>query len=286
VNPTKTVGLIPHRDRPFAHSLARATAEWFADHDVDVRIPREEAEASGLEALTCETEKFVEGLDLVITLGGDGTMLYTVQLVYPDPVPVLGVNAGQLGYLTALEPDELDAALPRLLAGDYSVSERMMLEVRYETANGTQREYALNETVLEKREAGHLVRFDLSINGSAFTTYAADGVIVATPTGSTAYSFSARGPIASPALHCMMLTPISPHMLFDRSLVLAEHEELDFVVSGNREVVATMDGRRVALLVAGDRVTCRAAAEPLRMVEMRTRDFHQILRAKFDLPDR
>ncbi|MGH8978645.1 MAG: NAD(+)/NADH kinase [Acidimicrobiia bacterium] len=286
MNPSQAVGLIPHRERPLAHTLARDAAHWFTAHDVEVRVPREEAAASGLEAHACDTEKFVEGLDLVITLGGDGTMLHTVQLVYPDPVPVLGVNAGQLGYLTALEPEEFDGALPRLLTGDYSVSERMMLEVVYETRGGTLREYALNETVLEKREAGHLVRFDLSINGSAFTTYAADGVIVATPTGSTAYSFSARGPIASPALRCLMLTPISPHMLFDRSLVLAEHEELDFVVSGNREVVATMDGRRVALLVAGDRVTCRAAAEPMRMVEMRSRDFHQILRAKFDLPDR
>jgi NAD+ kinase len=286
MNATRAVGLIPHRERPLAHTLARAAVEWFGTRDVEIRVPREEAEAAGLPYLGCDPEKFVEGLDLVITLGGDGTMLYTVQLVYPHPVPILGVNAGQLGYLTALEPDEFDLALPRLLNGDYSVSERMMLEVVYETRTGTQREFALNETVLEKREAGHLVRFDLFINGSPFTTYAADGVIVATPTGSTAYSFSARGPIASPALSCLVLTPISPHMLFDRSLVLAANEELDFVVTGNREVVATMDGRRVALLVAGDRVLCRAAAEPLRLVELRTRDFHQILRAKFSLPDR
>ena len=286
MNALTAVGLIPHRERPLAHSLAQTAAAWFLERDVEVRVPRDEAEAAGLAHLACDAEKFVPGLDLVITLGGDGTMLYTVQLVYPDPVPILGVNAGQLGYLTALEPDELEPALPRLLAGDFSVSERMMLEVALTTAGGVRREYALNETVLEKREAGHLVRFDLSINGSAFTTYAADGVIVATATGSTAYSFSARGPIVSPALRCLVLTPISPHMLFDRSLVLAETEELDFVVTGSREVIATMDGRRVAQLAVGDRVTCRAADEPLRLAQLRPRDFHQILKAKFALPDR
>jgi NAD+ kinase len=286
VSALTAVGLIPHRERALSHSLAQTAAAWFLERDVEVRVPRDEAEAAGLAHLACDAEKFVPGLDLVISLGGDGTMLYTVQLVYPDPVPILGVNAGQLGYLTALEPDELEPALPRLLAGDFSVSERMMLEVALTTADGVRCEYALNETVLEKREAGHLVRFDLSINGSAFTTYAADGVIVATATGSTAYSFSARGPIVSPALRCLVLTPISPHMLFDRSLVLAATEELDFVVTGSREVIATMDGRRVAQLAVGDRVTCRAADEPLRLAQLRPRDFHQILKAKFALPDR
>ena len=214
-------------------------------------------------------------------------MLHTVQLVYPDPVPILGVNAGQLGYLTAIEPDELEPALPRLLAGDFAVSERMMLEVALTTAGGVRCEYALNEAVLEKREAGHLVRFDLSINGSAFTTYAADGVIVATPTGSTAYSFSARGPIVSPALRCLVLTPISPHMLFDRSLVLAatrgarlrRHRQ-----PGGRRHDGRSPGR--ASSRSGDRVTCRAADEPLRLAQLRPRDFHQILKAKFALPDR
>lgn len=286
MNALTAVGLIPHRERALSHSLAQTAAAWFLERDVEVRVPRDEAEAAGLAHLACDAEKFVPGLDLVISLGGDGTMLYTVQLVYPDPVPILGVNAGQLGYLTALEPDELEPALPRLLAGDFSVSERMMLEVALTTADGVRCEYALNETVLEKREAGHLVRFDLSINGSAFTTYAADGVIVATATGSTAYSFSARGPIVSPVLRCLVLTPISPHMLFDRSLVLAATEELDFVVTGSREVIATMDGRRVAQLAVGDRVTCRAADEPLRLAQLRPRDFHQILKAKFALPDR
>jgi NAD+ kinase len=282
----RAVGLVPHRERPLARTLALAAAEWFRDHDVDVRLPKPEAEAASLSHLGVDTDVFARDLDLVVTLGGDGTMLHTVQLVYPHPVPVLGVNAGQLGYLTAIEPDELERALPRLVAGDYLVSERMMLEVELHTNGASRTEYALNEAVLERQESGHLVRFDLAINGSAFTTYAADGVIVATPTGSTAYSFSVHGPIASPALECILLTPISPHMLFDRTLVLAAHETLEFVVAGSREAVCTLDGRHVALLAPGDNVRCRAAADPLHLVEMRARDFHQILKTKFALPDR
>lgn len=282
----RAVGLVPHRERPLAHTLARAAAAWFAERGVEVRLPAEEAKAAGLPHLACAIESFAAGLDLVVSIGGDGTMLHTVQLAYPAGVPMLGVNAGQLGYLTTIEPAELDGTLPRLLAGDFAVVERTMLEVDVTAAGASRREHALNEAVLEKRQPGHLVRFELSINGTPFTTYAADGVIVATPTGSTAYSFSARGPIASPALACLMLTPISPHMLFDRTLVLAPDEELDFTVVGNREVVCTMDGRHVDVLQPGDRVVCRVAADPLRVVELRPRDFHQILKAKFSLPDR
>jgi len=284
---TRTVGLVPHRDRGLAHELARAATGWFHEHDVEVHIPAEEADFVDLAELGVATDTFAAGLDLVVSLGGDGTMLHAVDLVYPAPVPILGVNVGQLGYLTEVEPDELFASIPRLVAGDYAVSERMVLEVRVTSrgpSSGTW--FALNEAALEKRRSGHLIRLDVSINGSAFTTYAADGVIVATPTGTTAYSFSVRGPIASPALRCLVLTPVSPHMLFDRSLVLADGEELGFDVCDDRGVVLTIDGRELGELDAGDHIRCAAATEPLRLASLRARDFHQVLKAKFDLPDR
>jgi NAD+ kinase len=283
----KRVGLVPHRERPVALTLAREAAAWLRAHEVEVRLPEAEAYAAGLEEYACDVSAFTDGLDVVISLGGDGTMLHTFQLVYPEPVALLGVNVGQLGYLTALEPDDLAMALPHIVAGDYAVSDRSVLEVHVHSAGpagGTW--FALNETVLEKVRAGHLVRLEVSINGSPFTTYAADGVIVATPTGSTAYSFSARGPIVSPALHCVLLTPVSPHMLFDRTLLLGPEEELEFVVSDGSIVALTVDGREVGELVAGNRVTSRAAARPAHVITFAPRDFHQILKAKFALPDR
>ncbi len=283
----RSVGLVPHRDRIRSHELAHETATWLTEHGIEVRVPTDLAHAAGLDPYAVDAADFAAGIDLVISLGGDGTMLHTVQLVYPAPVPIIGVNIGQLGYLSELEPHELAGWLARLVAGEFEVSERMMLAVEVESAgSGRGSWFALNEAVVEKQRTGHLIYLDVSINGSAFTSYAADGVIIATPTGSTAYSFSARGPIASPALRCLLLTPISPHMLFDRSLVLAPDEELELVVSEGRNVALTLDGRELGELVSGDRVRCRAAAEPLRLASVGSRDFHQILKLKFSLPDR
>src|SRR5207342_1391221 len=145
------------------------------------------------------------------------------------------------------------------------VTERMVLQITVESdgpASG--KWYALNEAVLEKVHTGRLVRLEVEINSAPFTTYAADGVIIATPTGSTAYSFSARGPIVSPRHRCLLLTPVSPHMLFDRSLVLDPDEELRFTVTDNRAAVLTLDGREVGELAAGDVVVCTAAKSPTR----------------------
>jgi NAD+ kinase len=200
---------------------------------------------------------------------------------------VLGVNVGQMGYLTEVEPSEFDSALARLVAGDYEVAERMVLEITVESGGSAKgRWFALNEAVLEKVHTGRLARLEVDINGTFFTTYAADGVIIATPTGSTAYSFSARGPIVSPRHRCLLLTPVSPHMLFDRSLVLAPEEVLRFTVLDDRSVILTADGRELGELDAGDSVSCRGGDRPARIVTFGPRDFHQILKAKFGLADR
>ena len=273
----RAVGLLPHPTRETAAVLARHASERLAAHGIDVRGPAEDDRGT-LDP---------EGLDVIISLGGDGTMLRAVDLAYEAGVPVLGVNVGQMGYLAEVEPDDFDAALDRLVAGDYEVAERMVLEMTVVSA-GTARGhwFALNEAVLEKVHTGRLARLEVEINGTYFTTYAADGVIVATPTGSTAYSFSARGPIVSPRNRCVLLTPVSPHMLFDRSLVLAPEETLRFRVCDNHSVALTLDGRELGELAADDAVTFRGGGLPARIVTLWPRDFHQILKAKFGLSDR
>jgi NAD+ kinase len=272
----RAVGLLPHPNREAAAELARYATVRLAGHGIDVRSPGDPA-----------AELDAAGLDVVISLGGDGTMLRAVDLAYEAGVPVLGVNVGQLGYLTEVEPGDFDSALDRLVSGDYEVAERMVLEIEVESASPAQgRWFALNEAVLEKVHTGRLARLEVVINGTFFTTYAADGVIVATPTGSTAYSFSAGGPIVSPRHRCLLLTPVSPHMLFDRSLVLAAEETLRFVVCDDRSVVLTADGRELGELAAGDAVSCRGGTLPARIVTLGPRDFHQILKAKFGLSDR
>ena len=272
----RSVGVVVHPDRPRAMELRAQVAATLREHGIDVRVTDADRPVA-----------FAEGLDLVISLGGDGTMLRAVDLAHEAGVPVLGVNAGQLGYLTEVEPADLGAALDRVIARDYEVIERMVLEITVESdgpAHG--KWFALNEAVLEKSHTGRLVRLEVEINGTPFTTYAADGVIVATPTGSTAYNFSARGPIVSPRHRCLLLTPVSPHMLFDRSLVLDPDETIRFVVSDDRSVVLTADGLELGDLAGGDAVSCTGGAHPARIVTFGPRDFHQILKAKFGLADR
>ena len=275
----RTVGLVPHPHRETAARLAAQATEQLTAHGIDVRCAKSDDD----ETADLDTT----GLDVVISLGGDGTMLRAVDMAYDAGVPVLGVNVGQMGYLTEVEPSEFEVALDRLVAGDYEVAERMVLAITVETAGSAQgRWFALNEAVLEKVHTGRLARLDVDINGSFFTSYAADGVIVATPTGSTAYSFSARGPFVSPRHRCILLTPVSPHMLFDRSLVLAPEETLRFTVRDDRSVALTADGRELGELAAGDTVSCTGGPRPARIVTLGPRDFHQILKAKFGLADR
>jgi NAD+ kinase len=214
--PMQTIGLVPHRDRPVAHKLAHRAATWLTDHGCDVRVPASLTAASSLDAYAVDDERFADGLDLAISLGGDGTMLEAVQLVYPAPVPLLGVNVGILGYLTELEPEQLDDWLPRLVAGDFAVSERTMLAVDVESAGSVRGSwYALNETVVEKLRSGHLIYIDVSINGSAFTSYAADGLIVSAarscrPTCAARCSRRSLRTCSSTARSCCRSTTRSP----------------------------------------------------------------------------
>ena len=201
---------------------------------------------------------------------------------------MLGVNVGQLGYLTEVEPADALAAVSKVLAGDHGTEERMLVSIRVEAHAdlGPLPSTALNEAVLEKTPMGHTVRIAVYLDGDFFTTYAADGLILATPTGSTAYSFSARGPILDPELRALVLTPVSPHMLFDRSLVLSPGLEVRLEVLGHRPATLSVDGRNVGLLHEGDAVVCTASPLTARLVTFGPRDFHRILKTKFGLSDR
>jgi NAD+ kinase len=282
------VGLVLHHQREEAASVTREVASWLADQGHEVELPEPDANLAGLEDRGVPEDWFGQGLDLVVSLGGDGTMLRTVSLVAADDVPVLGVNFGQLGYLTEIEPVDLTRSLERFFAGEHRIEERMLLEVRLALgAAGDERRWvALNEAVLERTSAGHTVRLGVDLDGDFFTTYAADALIVATPTGSTAYSLSARGPIVAPDHRAILLTPVSPHMLFDRTLILNADEVVRLEVQGHRPATLSVDGQPVVDLVDGDAIECQASAHAARLVTFGARDFHQILKAKFGLADR
>lgn len=278
------VGMVVHRDRGEARLLAKRAIAWLGERGHQVRIPADDAAALDLPEFACPDEALCDDLGLAVSLGGDGTMLRTVELVAPAGVPILGINVGRLGYLPECEPDDLEGALERFFAGDYLTEERMTLDVRSD--GKFEPVTALNEAWLEKTVPGHTVHMRLAIAGSVFTTYAADGLIVSTPTGSTAYNLSVRGPIVSPTLRAMIVKAVSPHQLFDFPLVLGPDEEVRIEVLEGRTATLLVDGRNIGELVPGDAITCRASAHPARLVRFGERDFHQILKAKFGLTDR
>ena len=283
-----TIALVVHHERPEAARVAGDTADWLLGLGHRVRLPFGDAERAGHPDLGMDEGELCVDLDVVVSLGGDGTMLRTVAMVAERDVPVIGVNFGQLGYLTDVEPDGVRPALESFLTDGNDYEQRMLLAVDVASTGplGGSHLVALNEVVLEKTTSGHTVRIDVDLDGARFTPYAADGLIVATPTGSTAYNFSARGPIVEPTHRALLLTPVSPHMLFDRTLVLDDDAEVRLTVAGHRPAALVVDGRNLGSLRPGDSLTCRAAAHSARLVMFGPRDFHAILKAKFGLSDR
>lgn len=280
------VGLVLHQQRAVVKEIAERAIEWLDTHGHSVRVPEAEGAILGIPG-TADVV-FAQDLSLVLSLGGDGTMLRAVSLVAPSEVDVLGINIGHLGYLTEIEPDAVETALERYFAGDYSIEYRMLLTVSVAREGVTEAvvEHALNEAVIEKTAPGHTIRLAVSIDGEYFTTYAADALIVATPTGSTAYAFSARGPIVDPEHRALLLTPVSPHMLFDRTLVLEPDTVVELTVVEHRQATLTIDGQHISELPEGTTVRCRASRHSARLVTFGPREFHRILKNKFGLNDR
>ncbi len=281
-----SVGLVPHLARRQAWELIASLAVDLEQRGVEVRVPASDAEVTGLGRWAAPDAEFARGLGLAFSLGGDGTMLRTVDLVLAEEVPVLGVHVGHLGYLTAIDPEALPAALPALIAGDYTVEERMTvaIEVRRPGVGALEHFHALNDAVVEKSSPGNTVRLGVAFNGQPFLDYSTDGLIIASPTGSTAYAFSVRGPIVSPLMRALVVVPVSPHMLFDRSLVLDGDETVTATVLDGRAGTLFVDGRDAGLLPEGTTVVCRQGRWMARLVTFGPRSFHRILTTKFALP--
>lgn len=284
------VVIMAHHERLDARALADSTASWLRDRDHEAWMLPDDASTSALDHLA--SDRPAGDADLVLCLGGDGTMLRAVRLLDGAPVPLLGVNMGRLGYLTEIEVGSVTDALERFErgadAGHWHLDERMMLSIVVTAADGTRQGSwrALNEAVVEKRVSGHTVHLLVRIDGEPFTSYAADGLIVSTPTGSTAYSMSARGPIVSPKHRALLVTPVAPHMLFDRSLVLDPTETVQIEVLGERATAVAVDGRPVGDLTAGSTVMCTPSSKTARFVRFGAHHYHQVLKAKFGLADR
>lgn len=245
------IALVPHENRERTLSLARRLAAEIRRRGAEALASPENAAALGVEPTG-----FGPGLDLVIAVGGDGTVLRAVQISRESGAPVFGVNDGRLGFLAEGTPGELPYILDRLVSGEWYASERMLLSA---SVNGGPPAVGLNDVVIEKVENQRIIRLALSLEGDLFTNYRGDGVVIATATGSTAYNLSAGGPLVDPALDLLLVTPVAPHSLFSRSMVFPPGLALSFEVMEDRSVGVGVDGIEIATVPPGGRVTVKGA---------------------------
>ncbi|MCB1028739.1 MAG: NAD(+)/NADH kinase [Microthrixaceae bacterium] len=294
------IGLVAHHDRPLAHDLAAMVIAWAESLHASVLIPTGDAEVLGRPSLGVADDELC-GADVVIAIGGDGTVLRGVGLVADARVPLVALNAGQLGYLADVTPDRAEWALGELAAGRGWTEDRMRISatltgVPDDPSTDAGRESGestvlgpltgLNEVVVDRAETGHTVRLRVHLDGVFFTSYVADGMVVATPTGSTAYAFSVRGPIVAPTHRALLMVPVAPHLLFDRALVMEASSVIELEVVGHRSAKVSLDGQGGFDLPPGGRVTCRTAAVPARFIRFEEHRFHDVLKRKFSLADR
>lgn len=285
----RTVGII---SRPRRADIARVVPpliEWLQAHGAEVLCDSETGGCLGpLTVRTQKREELPAQSDLLIVLGGDGTLLSAARLVADRPVPILAVNLGGLGFLTTVPLDDLYEILEEVFLGKSKVSERVMLEAQVVRAGSIiRRQIALNDAVLNKAALARIMDVELRVDGEYVTTYKADGLILSTPTGSTAYSLSAGGPIIYPAVEAFVVTPICPHTLTNRPLVIpdAAQIEIDFQAEDDT-VFLTLDGQIGIKLVKGDRVIVRKASEKLRLVIPSKKTYYQVLRSKLKWGER
>ena len=274
--PVHRVGICAKPRSAAAQRAARELAEWLTARGVEV-MRDDTLGAGGLERRV-----LAEKADLLVVLGGDGTLLSVAREVGARPVPILGVNLGTLGFLAEFAPSEEREVLERVLRGDYTTVERMRLDVRALRGGREQfRSHALNDAVIARTDLSRMIDLEASADGVPVTTYHGDGLIVATPTGSTAYTLSAGGPILMPGARVFVLTPICPHALAQRPLVLPDSARLSVLVHP-REGAAhlTVDGQLGLALEEGDRIELAASRHPAQFVASPFRSRFDVLRTK------
>ncbi len=282
-----TVGIISKPKKTELAEVVPALKQWLEQRGITVLLDRETAMSlEGVQPGVPRTE-LAGRVDLLVVLGGDGTLLAAARAVGDRPLPILAVNLGGLGFLTAVTLPELYAALEQVLGGHHEVDcrRRLMVEVKREIGLGEAEVvatyHALNDAVLNKASIARILDFDAYLDGEFVSSYKADGLIIATPTGSTAYSLAAGGPIVAPAVDAVLVTPIASHTLTNRPLVVPGNSTIEVVVKSQEETVfLTVDGQVGLALHHGDRVVCRPSPRTVRLIRPPGKSYFEMLRSK------
>ncbi|MFC3897934.1 NAD(+)/NADH kinase [Lentzea rhizosphaerae] len=274
-------GLVLHPQRDSAAAV-EAVLGWATNRGVEILGISDEIQRLRCEATPVSAEELGRRADLVVSLGGDGTMLRAMRLADGERAPVLGVNLGKLGFLAEVDVPDLPAALSAIDAHDFTVEPRLAVDAIF----GDEKVTAFNDIAVVRIPGEGSARVAVRVAGQPFVSYAADAVIVATPTGSTAYSFSAGGPITSPSVEALLVTPAAPHSAYSRGVVLSVRDdvELDLLPSSGRLAVE-VDGMVAGYVSPGDRVSLRARPAAARVVRLGMTTFYQRARRKLQLTD-
>lgn len=292
------IGIIANPHKPIVQELIPRLLRWTEKHGLSVSMVADLAYAVEDESLSApcrlvsSEEEAVAGVHWVIAMGGDGTLLKAARLVGATGTPLLGVNTGNLGFLMQTTPDEMILALDGIRRGQYRLEKRMVLlaeviEWNPEGQRGTYMYPALNEVVIDKGAVRRVIELTVVINDEYVNTIIADGLIIATPTGSTAYSLSAGGPLVAPALEAFIIKPICPHTLSNRSMVLPADDRISIEVRADHPgMMFTADGQESRPLHSGDRVEIRRAPYSINLINCEIRSFYEVLRTKLKWGER
>ncbi|XAS75511.1 NAD kinase [Dermatophilaceae bacterium Sec6.4] len=285
----RRIALIGHPRRAEAVDIALALVRDLAAADVQVTGPEDELEAFGVLAepnVSVDCGRCVAGSELAVVLGGDGTILRAAELMRDEGVPLLGINLGHVGFLAEADRDDVHATVAKIVDRSWTVEERMTLQVEV-SLDGSVRwtGWALNEASVEKRSRERMLELILEIDDRPLSTWGADGIVMATPTGSTAYAFSAGGPVVWPGVEALLVVPISAHALFARPLVIDHNSRVgvELMQRTGAEAVVWCDGRRSFDIPPGARIDVRRSDRPVRLARLSAAPFTDRLVAKFDL---
>jgi NAD+ kinase len=276
----KRFGIIGHLDRPQIEQATGQIIEWCEANSIEIRICKDLATLANREDLAARDDEIWRNRDIIISLGGDGSMLSSARTTGNHGIPILGVNLGSLGFLTEVTQDRIVKSLELLKAGNYKIEERMVLQALIPASPKSELS-ALNDVVINHGEASNLVKLDLFSGKEFVCSYNADGIIISTPTGSTAYSLSVGGPIINPLMEAISVSPISPHTLTLRPIIFPADNVITVIAgAGGGRVLVSLDGRVVGELEENQKITIKKADYKIKLVKFDSTSFYEVLRKK------
>ncbi len=277
------LGIFPNMNKEHADIVLKRIVAFCKNKNVELLLPMDEAIFFGYESLGQEEIEQMP-MDMALSIGGDGTLLGVCRRLGRRGVPVCGINIGTLGFMADIELNELEKKLAKILSGDYFIEARLLLSGFVQSEDGEKHFLgnAINDVVISKGGVARMLHLGLSINNTRLIDYQADGIIVSSPTGSTAYSLSAGGPIMHPTVQALLITPICAHSFNIRPLVVSEKDVIHLhIASMHQDIIVTFDGQESFRLLPGDEVVVRKSSVKAKIVKFEDKDYYKILRTKF-----